>query len=232
MNKKYKHIFFDLDHTLWDFDYNSAATIRTLYENFDIRQKGVADVEDFVTVYNGHNLKLWERFRKGYIKREELRRKRFWLTLLDFKIGDTALAEQLSNAYLEILPIQKRLMPYAIELLEHCKQYYTMHLITNGYERTQKIKLKSSGIDSYFSEIFTSERCNGIKPQPEIFEYALNSTGADLGNSIMIGDALEVDIAGAINAGWDQAYYNPGKLKHNSTPTYEVHCLSELCNIL
>lgn len=232
MNKKYNHIFFDLDHTLWDFDNNSANTIRTLYDDFKLSNKGISDVEELIYVYDAHNMKLWDRFRKGYIKREELRRKRFWLTLLDFKIGDTALAEELSKAYLQILPTQKVLMPFASELLEHCKPNYTLHLITNGYEKTQRIKLESSGIDGYFSEIFTSERCNGVKPQPEIFEYALNCTGADAENAIMIGDALDIDIAGAINAGWDQVYYNPQKIAHDKKPTYEVACFSELQSIL
>src|SRR4051812_37404443 len=106
MAKTYKHIFFDLDHTLWDFDKNSEITLRQLYDEYDLKTQGIAEFQDFHIAYNTHNDRLWERFRKGYIKREELRWKRFWLALLDFRIADTALAHEISSAYLEILPTQ------------------------------------------------------------------------------------------------------------------------------
>jgi putative hydrolase of the HAD superfamily len=170
---------------------------------------------------------MWERFRKGFIKREELRWKRIWLTLLDFKIGDTAMAYEMSAAYLEILPTQTILTPFARELLEHCKGRYEMHLITNGFETTQRQKIQFSGIAPYFSEIITSEKCNSVKPYREIFDFALNITGASADESIMIGDALDIDIMGAQNAGWDQVYYNPSRKAHTRKLTFEVGCLSE-----
>lgn len=228
MGKVYKHLFFDLDHTLWDFDSNSERTLYKLYKEYDLASIGITDFDHFYQVYITHNDRLWERFRNGYIKREELRWKRIWYTLLDFKIGDTTLAYEMSAAYLELLPTQTALIPFAKELLDHCNGKYTLHLITNGFETTQWQKLQFSGIAGYFSEVITSEKSNSLKPHKEIFEYALQATGATAENSIMIGDAIDIDILGAINAGWDQAYFNPKKIEHNRKPTYEVTCLSDL----
>lgn len=228
MSKTYKHLFFDLDHTLWDFELNSANTLTRLYKEYELDQRGIPDLDEFIRIYDAHNQRMWERFRKGLMRREELRWKRFWATLLDYKIGDTALAHELSSAYLEILPTQTQLTPFAKELLDHCKGRYTIHLITNGFDLTQKMKMQFSGITAYFKEVITSERSNAMKPHPNIFDYALQATGATVDDSIMIGDALEVDIMGALNAGWDVVYYNPAKTPHDRKLTYEVSCLSEL----
>jgi putative hydrolase of the HAD superfamily len=231
MPKAYKHLFFDLDHTLWDFDRNSELTLRQLYDEYQLGDMDIA-FAPFHESYNIHNDRLWGRFRNGTLKREELRWKRFWLALLDFKIADTALAHELSSAYLEILPTQTSLMPFAKEILEHCKQKYVLHLITNGFETTQRLKMQYSGIASYFSHIITSEKSNSMKPHPDIFDYALKTTGATPEDCIMIGDALDIDILGAANAGWDHVYFNPAKTPHDKKPTYEVHSLSDLMAIL
>ncbi|OSZ79359.1 noncanonical pyrimidine nucleotidase, YjjG family [Chitinophagaceae bacterium IBVUCB1] len=228
----YNHLFFDLDHTLWDFEANSAHTLMQVYEECQLASHGITDYDAFATTYHAHNEVLWARFRNGFIKRDELRWKRFWLTLIDFKIGDTHLAHEMSSAYLEILPTQRRLIPHAEELLAYCKQQgYTMHLITNGFESTQRQKLQVSGIAPYFTELITSERSNSVKPQAAIFQYALQATGATAEESIMIGDALEIDILGAFYAGWHQAYYNPARTPHRHKPTYEVASLEELMKI-
>jgi putative hydrolase of the HAD superfamily len=234
MSKKYKHIFFDLDHTLWDFDKNSENTLRQLYDEYDLAGMGIKDFTEFKENFNNHSDRLWTKFRSGLIRREELRWKRFWFALLDFKIADTSLAHEMSSAYLEILPTQTTLIPFAKEVLEHCnsQECYTIHLITNGFEATQRLKLQFSGIASYFSELITSEKSNSMKPHADIYEYAMKVTGAKTEECIMIGDALEIDILGAINAGWDQVYYNPAKTAHNQKPTYEVHQLSDLVTIL
>lgn len=231
MNKTYQHLFFDLDHTLWDFEKNSEGTLKQLFDEYSLESRGIPDFRSFMQVYKAHNDRLWERFRNGYMKREELRWKRIWLTLLDFKIGDTALAHEMSSAYLEILPTQTVLMPYAKELLEHCKDRYTLHLITNGFETTQWQKLQYSGIASYFDQVITSEKCDRPKPHKEIFDFALTASGALAEHSVMMGDALDIDILGAYNAGWDQVYYNPLKTTHDRKPTYEISCWSEAMEI-
>ena len=181
--------------------------------------------------YTVHNDKLWDRYRKGFIKRDELRWKRMWLMLLDFRITDTALAHEISTAYLEILPTRTLLVPHAKEVLEHCKGRYEMHLITNGFETTQRLKLQYSGISRYFTHLITSEKSNSMKPHRDIFDFALNLAKADVENSIMIGDAIDIDILGAINAGLDTVYYNPHLVQHNRQPTYEIKHLEELMKI-
>lgn len=231
MPAKYQHLFFDLDHTLWDFEKNSEATLRQLYAEYDLGGRGIEDFDEMFRCYNIHNDKLWSRYRSGFIKRDELRWKRMWLMLLDFKVADTMLAHELSTAYLEILPTQTALIPHAKELLEHCKGRYEMHLITNGFETTQRLKLQYSGISRYFAQLITSERSNSMKPHKDIFEYALNAAGADAATSIMIGDAVDIDIHGAINAGWDSVYFNPGGVNHSYKPTYEVVHLEELTRV-
>jgi len=231
VKKTYRHLFFDLDHTLWDFEKNSELTMRRLYDEYQLADLGIADFDTFYKQYTIHNDKLWDRFRNGYIKREALRWKRMWLTLLDFRVADTALSHEISSAYLEILPSQTILMPHAKEVLEYCKDKYVLHLITNGFETTQWQKLHYSGISSYFGQMISSEKSNSMKPHREIFDYALQTTGADAASSIMIGDALEIDIMGAQNAGWDQVYYNPAKLVHDRKPTYEIHHLEDLLTI-
>jgi putative hydrolase of the HAD superfamily len=227
----YKHLFFDLDHTLWDFDKNSEAALRKLYEEFDLQGRGIHDFDALFKAYNVHNDKLWERYRNGYIKRDELRWKRMWLMLLDFKVADTALANEISTAYLEVLPLQKLLVPHAKEVLDYCKDKYELHLITNGFETTQRMKLQYSGIARYFKQLITSEKSNSMKPHGDIFEFALKATGAAKEESIMIGDAIDIDILGAINAGWDTVYYNPGNVQHARKPTYEIKHLEELLQI-
>jgi putative hydrolase of the HAD superfamily len=226
---QYKHLFFDLDHTLWDFDANSRQTLEELYHLLNLKEKGVHDFDLFHKKYILHNDKLWERYRNGYIKVDELRWKRMWLTLLDFRIGDEGLARQMGTLFLDALPARKILFPYTMEILDYLRgKGYRLHLITNGFEKTQHSKLKHAGISGYFTEVITSEGSNSLKPHKEIFEYALRRTGAERQESIMLGDSVEVDIQGAINAGIDQVYVNHLKQEPSVQPTYTVYSLKEL----
>ena len=226
---KYKHLFFDLDHTLWDFDANARATLEQLHIDLDLVSKGVHDFELFHKNYLQHNEKLWARYRNGYIKQEELRLKRMWLTLLDFKIADEALARQLNELFLQLLPARTILFPDTKEVLQYLtNKGYQLHLITNGFEETQHSKLKYSGLRGFFREIITSEGSNSLKPQKEIFDFAMAKAKASVKESIMIGDSLEVDIAGAMNAGMDQIHVNYNDAPQDITPTYTVRALKEL----
>lgn len=226
---KYKHLFFDLDHTLWDFDANARATLEKLHIDLDLVSKGVHDFELFHKNYLQHNEKLWARYRNGYIKQEELRLKRMWLTLLDFKIADEALARQLNELFLQLLPARTILFPDTKEVLQYLtNKGYQLHLITNGFEETQHSKLKYSGLNIFFKEIITSEGSNSLKPQKEIFDFAMAKAKASVKESIMIGDSLEVDIAGAMNAGMDQIHVNYNDAPQDIKPTYTVRALKEL----
>ncbi len=229
---KYKHLFFDLDHTLWDFEANSRHTLEELYHSMQLKEIGVDDFDRFHKNYLLHNDKLWEKYRKGFIKVDELRWKRFWLTLLDFKIGQETLAKEMAVHFLDLLPTRTALFADAKEVLDYLlDKKYVMHLITNGFEKTQHSKLKYSGIDKYFIEVITSEGSNALKPHKEIFDYALEKAKADPSHSIMLGDDPEVDIKGAMNAGIDQVFVNHTGKKIDFTPTYEVSALSQLKQI-
>lgn len=229
MDTKYRHLFFDLDHTIWDFDANSRVTLLDLYGEFNLQQLGVTDFEQFHLNYLEHNERLWARYRNGYIKVDELRWKRMWLTLLDFKIGSEPLARSMGNRFLDLLPNRTILFDHAREILDYLTaEGYQLHLITNGFEQTQHAKLKNSGIDGYFREVITSEGSNSLKPKKEIFEYAFRKAGALPEQSIMIGDSIEVDIQGAINAGIDQVYVNHIGARPELKPTYTVYSLKEL----
>lgn len=230
---KYTHLFFDLDHTLWDFEKNSVATLETLYQEANLAAKGIEDFTDFNIVYHEINDKLWDRFRKGFLSRQDLRWKRMFQTLVHYKINDETLAKVMSERYLEILPTQTNVFPHCIELMEYCKsKQYEMHLITNGFELTQQLKLKNSNLDQYFDRMITSELAMSMKPEKEIFEFAMRETGAHAESSLMIGDAMDVDILGAQRVGMDQVYFNPHKIEHEGSPTYEIEHLHEMYQIV
>ena len=232
-SKTYQHLFFDLDHTLWDFDKNSETVWRHLYQTHRLAEQGIPDFESFISSYLLHNHKLWDRYRKGFITRQDLRWKRVWLTFQDFKVRNLKLAETLGDAYLELLPRQLHLVPDALEVLKYCQEKsYQVHLISNGFEETQRGKMKNTGLLSFFSQIITSESSMCVKPNRDIFDFALTATAAQSHQCLMIGDALDVDICGARNAGWDQVYYNPAKLHHSEKVTYEISTLKELTAIL
>lgn len=228
----YKHLFFDLDHTLWDFNANARLTLEELYNVMELSTLGILDFELFYTTYLIHNDKLWEKYRNGIIKVDDLRWKRMWYTLTDFKIGDEKLARDMGFRFLQLLPTRKLLFPHTIECLDYLTDRgYSLHLITNGFKETQHSKLKHSGIASYFIEVITSECSNSIKPNKEIFEYAFMKTNARPSESIMIGDSIEVDIQGAMNAGIDQVFVNHTCVDCPIQPTYMVHSLRELQEI-
>jgi putative hydrolase of the HAD superfamily len=227
---KYQHLFFDLDHTLWDFEANSRKTLADIYQDLSLQERGVHDFDLFHKNYLVHNDKLWARYRNGYMKGEELRWKRMWLTLLDFKIGDEKLARDMGTRFMDLLPFRNILFPYAVEILEYLtNKGYKLHLITNGFEKTQVNKLQNSNIHHFFNEVITSEGSNSLKPRKEIFDYAFLRAGALPDHSIMIGDSLEVDIQGGINAGMDQVFVNHINADMEGfKPTYTVYSLKEL----
>ena len=228
----YKDLFFDLDHTIWDFELNSKETLWDLHLKYELEAKGINNFDEFYNIYSVHNHRLWDRYSKGFIKQEELRWKRIYLSLLDYKIADEALSKEMSLDYLTILPDKKNLFPYTIEILEYLKsKNYTMHLITNGFESVQFKKIKNSNLADYFTEVITSEASNSLKPNKEIFEYALKASNAKLETSIMIGDNEDADIQGAINVGMDSIFVNHLQIQPTVPATHTITHLKELENI-
>ena len=226
---KYKHLFFDLDHTLWDFDANASVALSEVYQVFQLDKKGIVPFETFYLHYLHHNEILWDRYTKGFITADELKWKRMWRTLLEFKLADELLAKEMSKKFLEILPSQRLLFPHTIEILTYLEDKgYQLHLITNGFEKVQWNKLNSSGLGNFFRHVITSEASNSLKPKKEIFHYAVTKAGASFSDSIMLGDNLDADIIGAINAGMDSVFVNHVNKKTDLKPTYTITHLKEL----
>ncbi len=229
---KYRHLFFDLDHTLWDFETNAKQTLTQLFESNDLQSKGVPDFDQFFERYSYHNHRLWDRYTKGFIKQDELRWKRMWLALLDFKLADEPLARDLGVQFLDLLPTRKTLFPYTVEILQYLQdKNYKMHLVTNGFEKVQYGKIQHAKIDPFFDQVITSEASGSLKPNKEIFDYALSKAGATPEESIMIGDNLDADIQGGINAGLDTIFVNHLNVVPTVQATYVVYHLKELENI-
>ena len=229
----YKDLFFDLDHTLWDFELNSKETMQELYSTHHLAALGITDFDAFFNIYTAHNHRLWDRYSKGFIKQEELRWKRIYLSLLDFKIANEQLSKEMSLEFLQILPTKKKLFPHTIEILNYLKgKEYKMHLITNGFESVQMQKIKNAEIAHYFTEVITSETSNSLKPNKEIFEFALKTANATLSESIMIGDNETADIQGGINIGMDTVFVNHLNVAPTLPATYTITHLKELEELL
>jgi putative hydrolase of the HAD superfamily len=230
--KAYRHIFFDLDHTLWDFEKNSQETIYTLYDQFGLHTFGMFDCTDFYKKYSYVNYRMWRLYNLGKIGQQELRETRFEMTLTKLGLTKEQIPVGLSEAYLSLCPTKTAVFPFAHETLQYLHPKYDLHILTNGFKDVQHIKLSSSNLQGYFKEIITSE-CSGFKkPDPECFAYALSRANVMASECLMIGDNLEADILGAKNAGIDQVFFNPEKKRHFQRVTHEIQCLSELMQLL
>lgn len=229
---QYDTIFFDLDHTLWDFETNSKEALSEIASTHQLLNKGIPSLQHFLEEYFVINEKLWEDYRKDIISKETLRYDRFHQALKKFNIDDFELATAIGNDYVSSAPYKTNLFPNAIEVLEYLKGKYTLNIITNGFEETQHLKLRNSKIDHYFDHIITSERSGFKKPDERMFHFSLRHTNAKSENSIMIGDSLEADILGAKNVGMHQVYFNPESKEHAEELTHEVKGLKELIGIL
>ncbi|MCK4853233.1 MAG: YjjG family noncanonical pyrimidine nucleotidase [Bacteroidales bacterium] len=228
---RYKHIFFDLDRTLWDFDRNSGETLNELFFKYHL-DRSIDDPQDFIRVYHEINLQLWSLYRKGEMTKDILRIKRFRLSLSHFGISDDALATHIGDDYLDISPTKTLLVPHALEILSYLHSNYQLHCLTNGFQTTQQIKMRNCQLEQYFKSLTTSELVGHNKPRAEIFHHALSSVNAHKKESLMIGDDLEVDILGARNFGIDQVFLNRDNVIHNDPVTYEIDSLLELKDIL
>lgn len=230
--KKYSDIFFDLDNTLWDFDRNSAEVLHELFHRYDLASIGVPSFELFFDKYKNRNEMMWEQYRLGKIDKVTLRDKRFSLTFWDLGLDEELVPKELSDEYIRISPTKSYLFPHAHEVLEELKKKYVLHIITNGFEEAQHIKLKAADLTKYFSNIIISEHTGFRKPDVRIFHYASANAGAESQDCLMIGDGLVVDILGAKEAGWDTVYFNPSRLQHAEFPTYEIASLDTLTEFL
>ena len=231
-SQKYKHIFFDLDRTLWDFDAAAEVAFERIYEKYNLKSLGIPSAHEFHEVYHPLNEQLWVLYREDKITKDYLNRTRFMQPLAHYGIHDTALADHLSEDYVYWSPRIVRLVPGTMELLDYLKPKYHLHLITNGFQEVQHTKLSGSGLEPYFETLTVSEEVGVKKPNPEIFLYALRKANASPVESLMIGDEMAVDIDGARAAGIDQIFYNASGKTVEGERTFEVKSLKEIIGIL
>ncbi|WP_339833598.1 YjjG family noncanonical pyrimidine nucleotidase [uncultured Flavobacterium sp.] len=228
MFKHKKHLFFDLDHTLWDFDKNSGFAFDAIFKNqgFDI------SLEEFLNIYIPRNQHYWKLYQVNQISHQDLRyyRLKDVFVALNFEVSDEII-HKLSDDYIEYLPEYNHLFDGAIELLDYLKPNYQLHIITNGFSEVQDKKLHNSNIGHYFETITNSELAGQKKPNPIIFDYALGIAKASKEESIMIGDSFEADVLGALDFGIDAIFFNEHKTEINHD-VYQVNHLLELKNIL
>jgi len=213
-----KHIFFDLDRTLWDFEKNSQIALRHIFEEEKLHNF-LPSFEEFHNLYVVENARLWKLYGQGLMTKEVLRYERFRVALSAYFTPEELLVKRIGDAYVEISPRQTALFPNAIETLKNLKSLgFTLHIITNGFQEVQFIKLENSGLRSYFDVIVCSEFIGKNKPDPAIFQHALELANCKKKDSLMVGDDYYADITGALNAGIQAILFDP-KLKN--TYNYE-----------
>jgi putative hydrolase of the HAD superfamily len=229
--KNYKHIFFDLDHTLWDFEKNTTEAIEEIYKIFHFSNWSTFTFNDFIKAFHEVNNYLWDKFNHGLIDRLELRNSRFKMVLGKLGVREHDIPKGIGEKYLELAPVKHSVIPFTHEILDYLKPKYRLHIISNGFDDIQHKKLKASNIHHYFEQIVTSDSSGHRKPQKGIFEFAMDEAGANRENSIMIGDNIDTDIIGAQNASMDHVFFNPNNIKHSLKVTFEIDSLREIKNI-
>jgi len=232
MNNQVKHIFFDLDNTLWDFESNSKKTIFELIDEFNLAHKCRCLPSSFYKTYLLVNEDLWSLYRKGAITKEQLRSSRFTNTMLYFGYDDQKLGLVLEENYILRSPHQKGLIEGTMEVLDYLFNKYHLHIITNGFKEVQHIKIDNCNLKKYFKNIFISEEIGFNKPDKRIFEYAINYISAKNSEVIMIGDDWEADIVGAKKSEISAIYFNRNQNILKNALVAEINHLTQLLKIL
>lgn len=226
-----RHIFFDLDHTIWDFDKNAEETLTELYNHYALDQYGLNSCTDFIKTYAHHNQLLWSAYHLGQISKETLRSERFYKTFIEMGIAPEKVPHSFEEDYVRLSPTKTNLFEGSATVLKYLQEKYTLHIISNGFKETTLLKMATCSLNPYFSNVIISEDVGVNKPDPLIFEHALNLAGADKAESIMIGDSLEADIQGAQAFGMDAIFFNPNKLEKPAYVSRQIHHLEELITL-
>jgi putative hydrolase of the HAD superfamily len=228
----YKHLFFDLDHTIWDFDKNAEETLSELYHTYKLRDLGLHSADRFIEVYTHNNHQLWADYHVGKITKQKLRETRFSKTFIDLGLSPELIPERFEDDYVNICPSKTNLFPKAHETLCYLKEKYSLHLISNGFKESTEQKVFNNGLNIYFENVVISEVVGFNKPDKAIFNHALTLANAGISESIMIGDSLEADIRGAQDYGMKAIYFNPERKEKPEDVLQEISCLSELIILL
>lgn len=229
---QYKHLFFDLDHTIWDFDKNAEETLNELYHTYKLKELGLHSSDRFIEVYTQNNHQLWAEYHVGKITKQKLRETRFSKTFIDLGLSPNLIPQQFEDDYVNICPTKTNLFPKAHETLRYLKERYSLHLISNGFKESTELKISKNGLNVYFENVVISEVVGFNKPDRAIFDHALTLANAGISESIMIGDSLEADIRGAQDYGIKAIYFNPERKEKPEDVNQEIACLSELMTLL
>ena len=231
--KDITHIFFDLDHTLWDTDKNSEESLSELFNELELQQLGIPSFKDFHFKYKKHNERLWGLYAENQIGKDAVRLHRFLHTLQDFNVHDQARALNIADKFVARTPFKQHLIPGAKKILSHLHGRYNLSIITNGFIESQYIKLKESGIDHYFDHVFISEEIGINKPDPAIFHHAIAKSGAkNISNCLMVGDTYQTDIMGALSAGMKAVYLSTEFTMKKHADVIHISHLDELIPLL
>jgi len=230
--KKYKALFFDLDHTLWDYEKNSSEALTDLYNKYELHKNEALSLESFLETFTEVNFKLWSNYNKGHINRDDIRKKRFHDILKKYGRVDESITLSMSDDYVKSCPLKTNLFPYTHEVLGYLKEKYTLYILTNGFDDVQAIKITESKIAPYFEGMITSETTGHRKPSKEIFDFAVSTAKSTNQTSLMVGDNLTSDIGGAQKAEIDTVFFNPKRFEHKANVNHEISCLSQLMDIL
>ena len=228
-----KDLFFDLDHTLWDFEKNSIEALNEGYVELSLFSFGVESAENYISNYKKANAWCWGEYQAGRMQKAELRWRRFSMTLENWGLeNDTVLGERLGAHYVETSPYKTHLVKDALKVVEELHERgHRLIMLTNGFEEVQHIKVRQCGLEPFFESVLTSDALGVKKPHPEIFNLALKKTNSKVEDAIMLGDSLESDIIGARDAGWGQVYYNPNSIPHNENVLHEVKDLNSILDL-
>ncbi|MBC7389809.1 MAG: HAD-IA family hydrolase [Opitutaceae bacterium] len=229
--KKYKHIFFDLDHTLWDFEKNSEETIEEIYKKLELQSR-IKSAHELYKSFEKANRWVWDQYHKDLLGKEAFRSLRFDLALSQHNIKDEKLSLILSEQYLKICPTKPHLIPDSILVLDFLSNKYTLHLISNGFEETTMQKVENTALKKYFRTITTPTHSGYKKPHELMFDFAIKQAGCNAKESVMIGDDLEADVLGAKRFGMDSIFFNPDGIAHQEVVNFEIKYIKDLIYIL
>jgi len=225
-----KHIFFDLDHTLWDFDKNSQEALIDIFTALNLGDR-IISFDRFMKKYREVNQRYWNLYRQNLVTKAEVRDGRFIDTLAFFKFDNASeLGDEMSQLYISSSPYKTNLFPHTHDVLTKLKSKFKLHIITNGFVEVQHIKLKQSNLEQYFNVVLCSEETGQKKPHKAVFNLAMKNAKARPSESIMIGDSWEADVIGGIKAGMTSVWFNPENQKAKKE-VLQVQSLDELSTL-
>lgn len=213
--KNIKHIFFDLDNTLWDYRKNAFVTLQNLYEEFEIKKNYGFSFDQFYPHYYESNETLWADFRDQKVTKEELRARRFPEAFANLGVAKAPFAMEFELRFVDEVTNTHHLVDNAIEILEYLKPKYQLHILSNGFTDVTFNKINGSPIKNYIETVTTAESAGAPKPSPIAFQASLDAANAQKEESAYIGDDWIADVLGSTDFGMKAVFFNPLEEKHD-----------------